>query len=45
MQRLVDEPELQRKFSEAATGLIHTFGGWEQYGDRWEALLHSLTGK
>jgi starch synthase len=45
LQRLIDESGLQQRFSQAALGLIHTFGGWEQYGDGWERLLHSLTGK
>lgn len=45
MQRLVDEPDLQARMSEAAITRTQSIGGWTQYGDQWEALLHSLTGK
>jgi glycosyltransferase involved in cell wall biosynthesis len=45
LQRLVDEPGLQQLFSERAMASTHKVGGWDKYGDRWEALLHALTGK
>ncbi len=45
LQRLVDEPELQRRFAQGALSQVNHFGGWGQYGERWEALLRSLTGK
>jgi glycosyltransferase involved in cell wall biosynthesis len=45
MQRLIDEPELQQGMSAAALDKVRTLGGWREYGDRWEALLHTLTGK
>jgi hypothetical protein len=24
---------------------VQSLGGWADYGDRWESLLHTLTGK
>ncbi len=44
MQRLVDEPELRQRMSEAALERVQTLGGWTDYGDRWERLLRELTG-
>jgi starch synthase len=45
MQQLADDPALQRRMSEAALLRVKKIGGWDQYGDRWESLLHELTGK
>ena len=42
MQRLADDPQLQRKMREAALRRVLSFGGWKEYGDRWETLLQSL---
>jgi len=45
MQRLAEDPALQRRMSEAALARVHQLGGWQQYGDGWERLLQNLTGK
>lgn len=45
MQRLAEDPALQQRMSEAALARVHQLGGWHQYGDAWERLLQSLTGK
>jgi starch synthase len=45
MQQLADDPALQRRMSEAALLRVKKIGGWDDYGDRWEALLRELTGK
>jgi len=45
MQQIADDPTLQRQLSEAATFRVKTLGGWDQYGETWDRLLHQLTGK
>jgi starch synthase len=45
MQQIADDPALQRKLSEAAMLRVKTLGGWDQYGETWDRLLHQLTGK
>lgn len=45
MQQLADDPALQARMSEAALARVHQLGGWQQYGDGWEHLLQTLTGK
>ncbi len=45
MQQIADDPALQRKLSEAALLRVKTLGGWDQYGETWDRLLHQLTGK
>jgi len=45
LQQLADSPALQRRMSAAALARVHSLGGWTDYGDRWETLLHTLTGK
>ncbi|MGH9595927.1 MAG: glycosyltransferase family 4 protein, partial [Edaphobacter sp.] len=40
MQQIADEPALQRQVSEAALLRVKTLGGWDQYGDTWDRLLH-----
>jgi alpha-maltose-1-phosphate synthase len=44
MQRVADEPGLRDRMSAAALARVHQIGGWTQYGDQWETLLHQLTG-
>jgi starch synthase len=44
MQQIADTPALQQKLSEAALKRVKILGGWDQYGDAWDTLLHSLTG-
>ncbi|MGI4758015.1 MAG: glycosyltransferase family 4 protein [Janthinobacterium lividum] len=41
MQRIIDEPTLWERMRSAALLHVQTLGGWETYGDRWQALLHS----
>jgi starch synthase len=43
MQYLADDPVLQARMSEAALHRVRSIGGWDRYGDRWEALLYNLT--
>jgi glycosyltransferase involved in cell wall biosynthesis len=45
MQQIADDPALQRRLSEAALLRIKNLGGWDQYGETWDNLLHQLTGK
>jgi glycosyltransferase involved in cell wall biosynthesis len=45
MQQIADDPALQRRLSEAAMLRVKTLGGWDQYGETWDRLLHQLTGK
>jgi glycosyltransferase involved in cell wall biosynthesis len=42
LQRLADDPDLQRSMREAALGRVRSIGGWKEYGDRWENLLKTL---
>jgi glycosyltransferase involved in cell wall biosynthesis len=42
MQRLADDPELQRRMRQAALQRVRSIGGWKEYGDRWEMLLRNL---
>ncbi len=44
MQRIADEPGLRDRMSAAALARVQQIGGWTQYGDQWESLLHQLTG-
>jgi glycosyltransferase involved in cell wall biosynthesis len=45
MQQVADDPALQRTLSEAALLRVKDLGGWDQYGETWDRLLHQLTGK
>jgi glycosyltransferase involved in cell wall biosynthesis len=45
MQQIADDSTLQRRLSEAALLRVKTLGGWDQYGETWDTLLHQLTGK
>jgi alpha-maltose-1-phosphate synthase len=45
MQQIADNPTLQRQLSEAALLRVNNLGGWDQYGEIWDNLLHQLTGK
>ena len=42
MQKIGDDPDLQRRMRAAALARVQHLGGWQAYGDRWEALLQSL---
>ncbi len=39
MQRMIDDPSLWMLLRSAALERVQTIGGWEAYGDQWEALL------
>jgi hypothetical protein len=43
MQQLADDPHLQQTMRAAALQRVQSIGGWSDYGDRWEQLLHKLT--
>jgi glycosyltransferase involved in cell wall biosynthesis len=45
MQQIADDPALQQRLSETALLRVKNLGGWDQYGDTWDRLLHQLTGK
>jgi alpha-maltose-1-phosphate synthase len=45
MQQIADDPTMQRRLSEAALDRVKHLGGWDQYGEIWDHLLHQLTGK
>jgi len=45
LQQLADSPALQRQMSAAALARVQSLGGWTDYGDRWELLLRTLTGR
>ncbi|MGP8258800.1 MAG: glycosyltransferase family 4 protein [Acidobacteriaceae bacterium] len=44
LQLLADDPALRERMSAAALARVRNLGGWDHYGDQWDALLHSLTG-
>jgi alpha-maltose-1-phosphate synthase len=43
LQRLADDPNLQRSMRAAALQRVRSIGGWKEYGDRWELLLQTIT--
>ncbi|MDE1161834.1 MAG: glycosyltransferase [Acidobacteriaceae bacterium] len=45
MERLAGDRELWLKMREAALLRVQHLGGWSSYGDQWETLLRTLTGK
>jgi glycosyltransferase involved in cell wall biosynthesis len=45
LQQLADDPGLRARMSEAALQRVRSLGGWDTYGERWDDLLHTLTGK
>ncbi len=45
LQRLVDDPTLRAQMGAAALERVKNLGGWDEYGERWDALLHQLTGQ
>jgi glycosyltransferase involved in cell wall biosynthesis len=44
LQQLADDHALRQQMSSASLARVKHLGGWNRYGDRWDALLHSLTG-
>jgi alpha-maltose-1-phosphate synthase len=45
MQQIADDPSLQIRLSEASLLRVKSLGGWDQYGEIWDRLLHELTGQ
>jgi glycosyltransferase involved in cell wall biosynthesis len=45
MQQVADDPALQHRLSEASLVRVKSLGGWDQYGETWDRLLHQLTGQ
>jgi glycosyltransferase involved in cell wall biosynthesis len=43
MERLIQQPGLQTRLSEASLNRVKALGGWDYYGDRWAQLLRTLT--
>lgn len=44
LQRLADDPLLQQQMRANALQRVRLLGGWDDYGDRWAALLRELCG-
>ncbi len=44
MQQLSDDRELRERMAAAARVRVGLVGGWDDYGRRWDELLHELTG-
>jgi starch synthase len=45
MQQMADDPSLRARMAASARQRVDSMGGWDEYGDRWESLLHTLTGR
>ena len=43
LQQLADNPALREHMGAAALERVKTLGGWDDYGERWDRLLHALT--
>ncbi len=44
LQQVADDPALRDRLAAAARLRVQSIGGWDAYGQRWDALLHRLTG-
>ena len=44
MQQLADDGELRARMAAAARMRVGSVGGWDEYGRRWDDLLHEITG-
>lgn len=44
LQLLADDPALRQKMSEASLRIVHSFGGWHQYGENYSNFLKALSG-
>ncbi len=42
LQKMVDEPTLRSRMSEAALQRVQQLGGWDEYGNRYANLVRSL---
>lgn len=45
LQQLADDAGLRERMSAAALERVKSLGGWDTYGERWDTLLHQLTGQ
>jgi glycosyltransferase involved in cell wall biosynthesis len=45
LQQLADDPALRGRMSAAALARVKHLGGWDRYGELWDELLHTLTGR
>jgi starch synthase len=45
LQQMADDEMLRATMAAAAVQRVKALGGWDQYGDRWDELLHRLTGE
>jgi glycosyltransferase involved in cell wall biosynthesis len=45
LQQLADDPALRERMSAAALARVKHHGGWDRYGELWDELLHTLTGR
>jgi glycosyltransferase involved in cell wall biosynthesis len=44
LQQVADDPALHERLRAAGLARVKELGGWDQYGDAWDVLLHRLTG-
>ena len=44
LQQLADDPAVRARMSDAALQRVKSIGGWDSYGEKWDQLLHTLTG-
>jgi len=44
MQQFADDPTLRSTMSASSRARVRHLGGWDEYGDHWDSLLHRLTG-
>ena len=44
LQQIADDPALRLRLAAAARVRVQSIGGWDAYGQRWDELLHTLTG-
>ncbi len=44
LEQVAGDPLLQQRLAAAALARVQQLGGWDLYGERWDRLLHQLTG-
>ena len=42
LQQLADQPALRERMGQAALARVQQLGGWDSYGDAWEAALNRI---
>lgn len=45
MKRMMEDPSLRQRMSEAALTRVKSLGGWQDYGDKWEGFLREATSR